>query len=541
MKRYLILAAALLVAATISIDRARSQGAPAQAKGTDKALIDDLVIANRALASEEIGFLDTAGHVSVRSPTNPNHYYLSRWVAPGMVSAEGVIEYDLDSKPVAGERRDQYLERFLHGEIYKARPDVNAVTHSHTPELIAFGSSSVPLASYERLQGSFVSMGLPIWDIRKFNNGRTGIVETPALGKSMAQALGRKPAVLLQGHGVVVADTSVYNLVSRANALRNSARLQMQAILLGPKITYQDPPPESSAPAAAQPARVIPSGTGGGAGGDRAWEYWKKTALARMAEEARGPKPPSGEVARNRAELLEDLARANRILASQDMGFLDAFGHISVRNPDDPKHYFLTRYISAGSATPKDIIEYDLDSVPVGSNRTDSYQERFIHGEIYKARPDVMSVVHSHTPELLAFGTSTVRLRPIVNGGTFIGDGFPIFDIRPFRTANETIISTAALGKALAQSLGNKPAVLLLGHGAVVVGPSLYALVARSNSLRNNARIQQQAIALGGEVNYLDTPPPPPPPAPVKGAPARVTGDGGGRGWEYWVRKISIE
>ena len=138
----------------------------------DKATIDDLVVANRALASDLIGFLDTAGHVSVRSATNPNHYYLSRWVAPGLVTAAGIIEYDLDSKPVAGERPDQYLERFIHGEIYKARPDVNGVVHSHTPELVAFGASSVPLAAYDRLRGSFVNLGLPIYDIRKFNDGR---------------------------------------------------------------------------------------------------------------------------------------------------------------------------------------------------------------------------------------------------------------------------------------------------------------------------------------------------------------------------------
>src|SRR6516165_4094163 len=89
------------------------------AASPEKGLIDDLVVANRILASPELGVLDTAGHVSVRSATNPNHYYLSRWVAPGMVTADGVIEYDLDSKPVAGERKDQYLERYIHGEIYR--------------------------------------------------------------------------------------------------------------------------------------------------------------------------------------------------------------------------------------------------------------------------------------------------------------------------------------------------------------------------------------------------------------------------------------
>src|ERR1051325_2740030 len=97
------------------------------------------------LASQEIGFVDAYGHVSVRSRTNPNHFYISRYVSPGIVTAADVIENDLDSKPVAGERTAQYQERFLHGEIYKARPDVMAVAHSHTPELVAFSVSSVPL------------------------------------------------------------------------------------------------------------------------------------------------------------------------------------------------------------------------------------------------------------------------------------------------------------------------------------------------------------------------------------------------------------
>src|ERR1700689_5877930 len=126
----------LICGAVLCALSARGQTSPA----VDKAAIDDLVIANRALASDLIGFLDTAGHVSVRSPTNPNHYYLSRWVAPGMATAAGIIEYDLDSKPVAGERRDQYLEGYIHGEIYKTGPDVNAVVHAHTPELAAFSA-----------------------------------------------------------------------------------------------------------------------------------------------------------------------------------------------------------------------------------------------------------------------------------------------------------------------------------------------------------------------------------------------------------------
>jgi hypothetical protein len=124
-----------------------------------------------------------------------------------------------------------------------------------------------------------------------------------------------------------------------------------------------------------------------------------------------------------------------------------------------------------------------------------------------------------------------------MNGGTFIGDGLPLFDIRKFGTNRETLISTPALGRSLAQVLGSKAAVLLLGHGAVTVDSSLYGLVARSVALRANARIEEQAIALGGEVKYLN----PLPPAASASGPARVTGEGGGRAWEYWVRRVPAE
>jgi HCOMODA/2-hydroxy-3-carboxy-muconic semialdehyde decarboxylase len=505
------------------------------AASPEKGLIDDLVVANRILASPELGVLDTAGHVSVRSATNPNHYYLSRWVAPGMVTADGVIEYDLDSKPVAGERKDQYLERYIHGEIYRSRPDVGAVVHAHTPELIAFGDSSVPLASYDRNRGNFVKLGLPLFDIRQFNGGYTGIIETAALGKPLAQTLGNHQAALLQGHGVVVVAPSVYDLVGRASGLRRSAQMQERAILLGPKLSYAESAP-APARAATAARRVAPNRTGGGAGGDRGWEYWKQVVTKQLAEEAKGPKPPSGDVAKTRQELLVDLARANRLLASPEFGVLDTAGHVSVRNPENPNHYFLSRYVAGASVRPDGIIEYDLDSVPVGGPRNDNYQERFIHSEIYKARPDVMAVVHSHTPELVMFGESTIPLRPMMNGGTFIGDGLPLFDVRKYRTGNENIITTPALGRELAKVLGNSSAVLLLGHGAVTVAPSLYSLVGRVEGLKTNANIQAQAIALGGEVKHWTQTATKP-----QRWENRATGEGGGRGWEYWVRHVSLE
>src|ERR1700683_3883159 len=107
----------------------------------DQRAIDELVLANRMLASPLLGVLDAFGHVSMRVPSNPNHYFISRYISAGLVTAADIIENDLDSRPVAGPRSDEYQERFIHGKIYKARPDVMALLHSHTPELVAFGVS----------------------------------------------------------------------------------------------------------------------------------------------------------------------------------------------------------------------------------------------------------------------------------------------------------------------------------------------------------------------------------------------------------------
>jgi ribulose-5-phosphate 4-epimerase/fuculose-1-phosphate aldolase len=246
-----------------------------------------------------------------------------------------------------------------------------------------------------------------------------------------------------------------------------------------------------------------------------------------------------------RKQVVEDLVLANRILASEQIKFLDAYGHISVRSPFDPSHYFMARYVSAGIVTATDIIEYDLDSNPVGAARNDNFNERFIHGEIYKSRPDVMAVVHSHTPELVAFSVSAVPLRPVMAAASFLDGGAAIFDIRTHtHSPNVGIISNPELGAALAQELGGRAAILLYGHGAVTVDSSLVNLVARADSLRQNAIVQQQAILLGGPVNYIQPAARPagdtPRPRPAQSAPR----DGGGasgadRAWEYWKRLIA--
>ncbi len=485
---------------------------------TEKALVDELVLANRMLASQEIGFLDALGHVSVRSRTNPNRFYISRYIAPGLVTAADVIENDLDSNAVAGARKDEYQERFIHGEIYKARPDVMAIVHSHTPELAAFSVSSVRLRSGDR--------ELPVYDVRKFNDGRFRIIDTPALGRSMAQTLGKDDAVLLWGHGAVVASSSVYGVVSGANALRVSAQLQQQLISMGGTWDSNPRRVAPNAPTTGVRQAVVPNGTGGGSGSDRAWEYWKQRVTPRISGPNRIPRADSPRTSAQQ-ETINNLVLANRMLSSRELGILDASGHVSVRDPNNPNRYYISRYVSAGVVKASDIIENDLDSKPVAGPRPDEYQEAYLHGEIYKARPDVKAVLHSHTSEFVAFSDSSVALRPVVNQGRFIGDGLPLHDIRKF-DPREAIFRTPALGRSLADALGTAPGVLLKGHGIALTGPSLQDLVVRAYNLRLNARIQQQALALGGQVSYLEGQ------AASAAAQAATAGSGSNRSWEYW-------
>src|SRR5437660_1348582 len=129
----------------------------------DPALIDDLVAANRILAQN--GVLDAWGHVSIRHPNNPERYLLSRARAPALVSAEDIMEFDIDSNPVDQQGRRVFLERFIHGEAYRARPDVNAVVHSHSPTVIPFTVTDEPLKAISHI-ASFLACGCPVFEIR---------------------------------------------------------------------------------------------------------------------------------------------------------------------------------------------------------------------------------------------------------------------------------------------------------------------------------------------------------------------------------------
>ncbi len=201
--------------------------------------------------------------------------------------------------------------------------------------------------------------------------------------------------------------------------------------------------------------------------------------------------------------VIDELVLANHILANE--GVLDGYGHVSVRDPANPNHYFLAKAGAPALVTAADITEYDLDSKPVTNASATGYTERFIHGEIYKARPDVMAVVHCHCSEVIPFANTSVALQPMHHMGSFIGAGVPVFEIRTAGGETDMLIRTPALGRALAQTLESKSAVLMRGHGAAIVASSLHVVVGRSYYLNLNARLQMQALQLGGKVNYLDT------------------------------------
>jgi HCOMODA/2-hydroxy-3-carboxy-muconic semialdehyde decarboxylase len=228
-------------------------------------------------------------------------------------------------------------------------------------------------------------------------------------------------------------------------------------------------------------------------------------------------------------KLIEDLVAANRILAMH--GVLDGWGHVSVRHDRDPNRYLLSRSLAPELITAKDILEFGLDNEPVAPSGVNLYTERYIHGEIYKTRPDVVAVAHMHAPPLIPFGVVDQKLKPMYHRAAFIAQGVPIFEIRDAAGMTDLLIRNPALGAALARSLGDKPAVLMRGHGATVVGPSLPRLVGRSIYLPLNATLQMQAMMLsgGGPIHFLD-------PEEARLIEARE-GYGLGRAWEAWKRK----
>src|SRR5687768_15042760 len=517
-----------IVMCTAAAVAALTAFALAQSPSADQAAIADLVLANRILASDEVGILNMRGHVSYRSRSNPGRFLISRHAAAGLVTAADIYESNLDGTPASPSSRsgnaDLYPERFIDAEIYKARPDVMAIVTAETPEFVAFSVSSVPVHA---------ANALAVVDVRTFPGGQGGTVSTPALGASLAQALGRNNAILIRGRGAVIVSPTINGVVGAANGLRESTRTQLTASALRGTVRYLDFTPRPPG-AAAQPARGRSNTPADPTAADRPWNYWKYLANAELARE-RGegtPNATASAAADPDRAVIEEVVLASRMLSTTEAGIIGAYGHVSARSRTNPKHYFISTDRSPGSITDADMIENDLESKAAVPTDKSQFQEVYIHGEIYKARPDVMAVLHAHTAELVAFGQSSVPLRPVLHWAGFIGAGLPNYDIRKYTGGYASpvgcahCISTPELGRALAQELGNRGAALLFGHGIAVVAGSVPELVNRAHDMRMNAMIQQMAMSLGGKVNYLDGP------APAGSDPAA---------WEYWRRRVSID
>jgi ribulose-5-phosphate 4-epimerase/fuculose-1-phosphate aldolase len=199
--------------------------------------------------------------------------------------------------------------------------------------------------------------------------------------------------------------------------------------------------------------------------------------------------------------LIDDVVAASRILAQHEV--LDAYGHVSARSDKHPERFIMSRSLAPALVTAADLMELDADSEPLPGDKRKGFLERYIHGEIYRARPEVMAVVHSHSPSVIPFGVTRTKLRPVYHMGSFLWSGAPVFDIRKVREENDLLIRDRPLGKALATTLSSHTCVLMRGHGMTVIGDGVQEAVFRSIYTEMNARLQLQATLLEGPIDFL--------------------------------------
>ncbi|HYI86637.1 MAG TPA: class II aldolase/adducin family protein [Burkholderiales bacterium] len=227
--------------------------------------------------------------------------------------------------------------------------------------------------------------------------------------------------------------------------------------------------------------------------------------------------------------LIDDLVAASRILAQHEV--LDAYGHVSARSDKRPQHFVMSRSLAPALVTVADLMELDADSEPLPGDKRKGFIERYIHGEIYRARPEVMAVVHSHSASVIPFGATRTRLRPIYHMGSFLWSGAPVFDIRKVREENDLLIRDRPLGKALAGTLAKCNCVLMRGHGMTVIGDSVPEAVFRAIYTEMNARMQLQATQLEGPIEFLSE---------EEGRRSQASNRGTlERPWELWKKAVS--
>jgi ribulose-5-phosphate 4-epimerase/fuculose-1-phosphate aldolase len=226
-------------------------------------------------------------------------------------------------------------------------------------------------------------------------------------------------------------------------------------------------------------------------------------------------------------KLIEDLVYANRILYQQAV--LDGFGHVSARSDKDPSHFLMSRSMAPGLVTSNDIMEFDKDGEPVDARGRNAYTERYIHAAIYRVRPDVKAVVHSHSPDIIPFSVTGTILRPLYHVSAFLRLGAPIFDTQEGFGDTDMLIRDNKLGDALAKALGNSGIALIRGHGFVAVADSTPIVVYRAIYTQTNARVQAEGMKLG-TIKYLT-------PGEAVKAQAIVEATVG-RPWELWKSQV---
>ena len=255
--------------------KAAKRGKTGKSNAEYKAMIDDLVIGNRILYDQ--GVVDGYGHVSGRDPRTPERFLMSRARAPGLVEPSDIQVFGMDGEIIGNDKRPVYSERFIHSEIYKARPDVNGVVHSHSPTVVPFTVTQVPL---KPIRAPFFYPDVPLFDTRD-NFGWTNLlIANRNMGKALAEKLGQNSVVLLRGHGNAVVGATVRMAVYRAVYTEANAKLLLQAKMLGGPINYLAP--EEAAIMEENQSRHRP-----GHGSDRIWELLKSEALARTGKPRR--------------------------------------------------------------------------------------------------------------------------------------------------------------------------------------------------------------------------------------------------------------
>jgi len=233
-------------------------------------------------------------------------------------------------------------------------------------------------------------------------------------------------------------------------------------------------------------------------------------------------------------DIVRDLVIANRILAKEEV--VDAYGHVSIRHPDNPNRFLIARSVAPDLVGIEDIVELGLDGQPVRDEKRTLYLERFIHAAIFAARPDIMAVVHAHAEDTLPFGIAdATKLRPVIHSGSFIGAEVPVWDIADNFGETNLLVTNIEQGRDLANCLGGNNVALMRGHGFAAAGRSLIEVVRMSVYLPRNARALIRAKQLGGGIKYLSQ--------------GEIDARNRGyspystetwRAWEYWANKAGV-